>query len=218
MGEVVEQKRRHINLTLLIVIVAIVITLVMSFFYIRNADDEDPIKKVVNDVVSIFTGDDDNKPAESPTSTSSSGGLISGDGSGIGGGSGGGSGGSGSGSGSNCYQEYLAYSLDFSKNTTCNNLQLGICLDKTIRCSAEIQNLDVGASGTFKVRLDYIEQGKNINDTLSTVTQDFTLSAREIELFSDTKSFQSTGENGTANQEINCIFQTLEVPQKTVCS
>jgi len=130
-----------------------------------------------------------------------------------------GAGGSGFSSGSTCSMKQISYSLEnFNKTSICNINQSGICWDKTVICSVEINNLDNEISGTFKIELMFLEKGGNKEtDGFDITSSDFLLSPKQSEIFLHSTNIQSTGEDGLANKEISCFYNTLEIPKKEIC-
>lgn len=212
-----EGAKTKIKLVLSILIISVLIAIAIYISYQWSINGKNPIDSVSEGITSIFNpGDEGETPEEEIP-------IIVGGGGGGGGGSGGGGGGSGGGNGGsgglNCFTQSVAYSLiNINKISICNLEQDGFCVDKTVSCSVEVHNDDSSVTGTFSVELYFVEKGKLKNESVDYELREFTISPNQFQLFEDSTNVQSTGENGTANQEINCIFQTTEVPTKEVCS
>jgi hypothetical protein len=206
-----EGARTKTKLVLSILIVSVLIVIAIYISYQWSINGKNPVEAISEGIDTIFNpGENGNAPEEEIP-------II------IGGGGGGGSeGGSGGGGGSgdlNCFTQSVAYSLiNVNKTSTCNLEQDGFCVDKTVSCSVQVHNDDNGVTGTFSVELYFVEQGKPKNQSIDYELRELTISPNQFQLFEDSTNVQSTGENGTANQEINCIFQTTEVPTKEVCN
>lgn len=209
-------KRLHVRLILIILIVIVVTIISVTIFYFLGGKENNPIRDVVNDAAeSIGIDLINNEPL--PPGTPIFGGSSSGAG-GSGSGSSSSTSSGSSGGGLNCQEEQIAYSLlNINKTTNCNLEQSGICVDRTVSCSIEVHNDDSSVAGTFEIELFYVEQGKNKSQALDYEIKNFVINPLQFELFQDSTNIQSTGENGSANQEINCIFQMVDVPKKQVC-
>ena len=129
-------------------------------------------------------------------------------------GGGGGSGGAGgsSPSGSKCEMRQISYALkNFEKSSTCSSYSGPDCIDKTVDCSVETYNLDGETSGTFVVRFDFFVDGDNL---IESVTDSDVLQPGSFKIFNGV--VRILGEN--AGKNIDCRFNTEQVPQKEVCS
>jgi len=116
---------------------------------------------------------------------------------------------------SSCQERDITYSLlNLSQNSVCNQYEDEICIDKTVFCSVEINNRDE-KDGFFEIELKFVLESESV--PLEIKSSRFFLRAKESVLFEEQANFQSSGENGTANKNINCLFQTTEVPKKEVC-
>jgi len=197
-----------------IIILFVVVLLGGVFFLTINSKTEN--QNIFETIEEFFTKDNNGNNPDSNDDFSDTGKEGS-SGAGASGSSGSGSGGGNSGS-QFCQMEQIKYSLlNINKNSICNVEQNGICEDKTVNCDIEVHNDDNEASGLFKIELYFVESGKNISQAIDIKTGEFTISPFQLKLFQDLINIQSTGENGTANKKINCIFQTVEIPEKEVC-
>lgn len=121
-------------------------------------------------------------------------------------------------SSSNCVVEKISYSLmNSDKITTCNQYQEEICIDKTVECSIEIHNRDSEVSDLFEVELIFLEEGETKEEPIDIKISSFTPQPQDFKIFRESINVQSTGEDGVANKNINCFFNTLKVPTKEVC-
>ncbi|GEM_PF-2911643 len=118
-----------------------------------------------------------------------------------------------------CTMKQISYSIiNLNKTSVCNQNQGSICVNKTVSCSIEINNRDDETSGFFEVKMSFLEKGKDREkDGFGHKTSKFLLGPGEKYLFEGSTSIQSTGEDGLANKEINCFYNTIEVPKKEVC-
>ena len=123
------------------------------------------------------------------------------------------------GSESECIEKQISYSMiNLNKTSICNHYENEICTDKTVECSIEIHNRDNEVGGFFGVELIFIEEEENIENSLGTKTSRFFLGPMTHNTFKDSINIQGTEEDNLANKNINCLFNTLEVPRKMVCS
>jgi len=118
-----------------------------------------------------------------------------------------------------CTEKQISYSMEnLNKTSVCNANQDGICTDKTVSCSVEIHNLDNDVGGIFKLELIFLKEGGNkLTDGFDITPLELSVNPKQSQIFSHSTNIQSTGTNGTANKEINCFYNTLEVPRKEVC-
>jgi hypothetical protein len=141
----------------------------------------------------------------------------------------GGSGGSSSGgggseeqaqSGQTCYTRQLTYTIKNNfKNETCNFYDnQSNCIDKTVFCSAEIENID-SVPGDFTVRLVFVEDRKDKEtEYFGEVIESFNLNPLQTYTMSSQENIQSIGQEGLANKIINCFFNTVGDVQAQICS
>lgn len=145
------------------------------------------------------------------------------------GGGGGGTGGEGvsggatgaadsSGSTSGCATQQISYSAaNFNANSVCNNQdENGFCIDKTVTCSITINNLDGEIGGIFEISFRFFEQGNSGNILFLTSSELF-LEPGEQHTFEGIFNVQSQGEQGDANKDLTCFYNTINIPRKEVC-
>lgn len=119
---------------------------------------------------------------------------------------------------SGCIIKQISYSMiNLNKTSTCNQYQDDICIDKTTECSIEVHNRDNEIAGFFEIELIFIEEGSNKEIPLDSKTSKFFLAPRSYNTFKDSINIQSTEQDGPANKNIICLFNTLEVPKGEVC-
>ena len=144
-----------------------------------------------------------------------------------GGGGGGGTGGEGSavggvagssGSTSGCATQQISYSAaNFNANSVCNNQdENGFCIDKTVTCSITINNLDGEIGGIFEISFKFFEQGNSGNILFLASSESF-LEPGEQHTFEGIFNVQSQGEQGDANKDLTCFYNTINIPRKEVC-
>ena len=130
-----------------------------------------------------------------------------------GGGSGGAGGGSGLGSGGpGCVQVQVSYALkNFAEEEVCNNVQDGVCVDKTISCNVEVHNFDYTLAGNFAIKIDFLEEeSRTIFDSK---VESGVIQPREFEIFEAVAQVPQD----LADKDIGCSFKTQSVPMKEVC-
>jgi len=137
----------------------------------------------------------------------------------AGGGGGGSSGGKGSESSQQtCSYNQISYSLiEPNKTTVCNEYQDNFCINKTITCYVKVNNRDQDVNGNFEIELIFLEKRKMQNDSFNPITSRFYLEALGKHTFGGSATINSTGEDGLANQDINCFYNTIKVPEKKNC-
>lgn len=119
---------------------------------------------------------------------------------------------------SSCSNEQIVYSMiDFNKTSVCNEYSLGNCVDKTVACSVNVENKDSKLMGEFEIELIFVESKKLEEDAFDKKILTFSLGPGQTRKISDATRIQSAGQDGLANKEINCLFNTLKVPKKEVC-
>ncbi|MEK6895222.1 MAG: hypothetical protein AABX48_01760 [Nanoarchaeota archaeon] len=115
---------------------------------------------------------------------------------------------------SSCSLQQISYSLkNFQQNVTCLESQNNLCISKQINCSMEVHNLDYTLSGTFTIRYSeiYEENGNKIEIDSSKSSQN--ISPHTFKIFS---TFFTNNQNAEKNLE--CSFNTTEIPKKEICN
>ncbi len=212
-----EEKVNYLRIILVTLIALILVVIIAVIVYFWVTQDQNPIE-----TISKFVAPDDN-PSDSDDG--SGGGFIPGDdtsatsGGGGGASSDGGGGSSGGDSSLTCTNVPVAYSItDMSDRVECRTYDGSVCTEKTIYCSANINNRG-DSLGYFKVELYYFESGTNrTTDRFDSDIRDFTLEAKGRYYFEGSTTVTSSGEDGLANQRINCFFETVGEPYTQVCS
>jgi len=203
---------------LIISIVAIIIIAIVSVLIKEKDSGNNIIENIIN---KIQDNSEDKNPDNTNTETTSSSSSTSSSTSTSSGGSGGGGGGGSSSSGSSpsCeIFEQITYSIeDINRTSVCNEYSLGNCVDKTTTCSANIKNRDSSTSGLFEIEIVFVESGKPQEDFFDSKTSSFTLSPGQLIEYTDFANIQSTGEDGLANKNINCFYNSISIPQKEAC-
>lgn len=205
---------------LIVLILIIIIAIASTFLFVSDGDSK------IEQALGIDRNPEENHGKETnpnnnqevtEESTNTPG--ISGGGGDSGGGSGGGS--NEGTSSSNCEIKQISYGLiNPWKNVTCNQYQDEICIEKTITCARTVQNRDLELGGIFEIELFFIEYGiyENIlEQAFDSVKKSFNIAPLNSTKMEGTTTIQSTGINGTANKDINCFFNMLQVPYKEIC-
>ena len=119
---------------------------------------------------------------------------------------------------SGCILEQVPFSLkNFYEYSTCNTFQEGICIDRNVICSLEVENFDLELGGNFEI---LFKVSKNIGGTLievesSTVTN--FVGALEVITFEKIFNIQGEGIEGNANQAITCSYDPAEILSREIC-
>jgi len=204
--------REKVIILIIGITLLIIITGILTF---TNKEEGNILKKIAN----LFESNNQEKKTEdkpsgdntgggTPDSSSSSSGTSSG---------GGGSSSSGGNTPPECETKPISYSLlKINKTETCNTNEGEICTNKTILCSLDIQNREDITNGNFKVELKFLGEGQNINEPIKTIVYEVFLEPQAKQHLESSTTVQSTGENGLANQIVNCFYKTLEVPEKCI--
>ncbi len=117
-----------------------------------------------------------------------------------------------------CITKQISYSMiNLNKTSTCNQYKEDICIDKTIECSIEVHNRDNEIAGFFEIELIFTEEGSNRENPFDSKTSRFFLEPGSYNIFKDSIDIQSTEQDGPANKNIICFFNTLKVPRGEVC-
>jgi len=117
-----------------------------------------------------------------------------------------------------CTISQSSYSLEnIQINQVCNAYSGQICIDKTITCSIEINNLDFEIKGNFNLEMFFVEAGKLKSDALEARNSEFIIDPGEFQLYEETLNIQGSGENDPSNKEITCFYNTLETPRREIC-
>ena len=213
----VEEKKGRTKAILLTIIGIILVLIIISLIYIWKAPEENPIKKIINSIIPLSNNADDQ--SDENANPDYEGEISSSDGGSGEGGSGGGSGGGGEDTPGTpgCQKKQIPYSMvNVKESSNCLEEIAGICINKNVFCSIEIHNRDSVNVGEFKVKLSFAVEGEQ--GELESDIREFSLNPIESYLFEKSKNIQSTGENGPANKQINCFYNTLENPSAEVCN
>ena len=208
-------KKGSIKIFLVVTIIIVVMTIMVVLLFIWQQTGENPIKEVINQIQYIINAVGDNHGDSDSLSSSSSSTSSSSSSSSTGGGGGSSSSSSGD---SECVREIIAYSLVNIKATpTCNFLQGSICTDKTVVCTTDVHNLDLISQGHFKIVAIFVEDGKISDQGFDSQSVELTIAPQDYTEFKRSTRITSEGEDGLANKQINCFFNTLENPYKEFC-
>ena len=111
-----------------------------------------------------------------------------------------------------CIVNKISYSLgNFQEIQICNTYENENCINKEIICSADINNLDSEITGDFTLKFKFMQ--KETQTLLAEITQTQTIEKNSENTFSASKVF----DRETANSEISCSFQILQVPSREIC-
>ncbi len=203
--------RGYIKLFLIIVFVFFISGILVYFIVYNSNEDLEGFDNLERFASGEKSGEDavENELADLPSET------VVGGGAGGGGGSGGGDGGAGaSGGASGCTERQIAYALkNFVESADCNEFQGSVCVKKIMNCSLEVYNLDDNTNGIFGIRFSFLEEG-SVFDYLS---KEFNVGAGEHKIFEGVLGVESAGEDGRANKNLYCSFNTEKVPKEQVC-
>src|SRR3989344_7675059 len=130
-----------------------------------------------------------------------------------------------------CESKDLIYSItDFKKDyeicnqkgDVCHDRIIGICsnreyycMDKTISCSLNLNNLD-NEVGVWSVNFNFYEIGNN-NNVAGVKTNSNSLYPQTSQNFSQSVRITSEGIAGNANKEYTCTYDVASIPTKQVC-
>jgi len=205
------------------VLLVIIIATIIYFWTTRGQTPVETIKQAVRDVGTLITGEEYDEGEQREIEYLE---RVTGSSSGGGGGgsssssSGGGSSSSGSSSGgTSCTNQLIPYGLlNLEKKSECNVWDEGICVDKTANCSIQLHNYDQSSVGYFTMKASFIPKGGNESTDIFDVAQDsFEVAPNSFETFFAQTHITSTGINGLANKDIDCLTNTVGNPYKIVC-
>lgn len=89
------------------------------------------------------------------------------------------------------------------------------CVDKSISCSLDLNNLDSEESGTWGIRYNFIERGTS--NVIKSQDLNYGLYPQTTKLVPGATRIQSSGKDGDANKNIGCSYNVASVPTKQVC-
>jgi len=206
------QKKGDAKFIYLIIILVIIAALAVIFGPTLTSPEEkqkNTWEKIEDESGGYDNIPDDSDPRQSSETTSSGSSSPS---------ESGGEGASGEESQQTCTTRLLRYSIITEQTETCNEYDEKYCINKTAQCSATIKNDDTGY-GEFEIELIFVEEGKSkLTDGFNKQTGRYLLAGQEQIIMSDTAQINSIGEDGLANQRINCFFNTLNDMVQEVCS
>ena len=214
-------KRKSIRQKVLSVILLVVILILVSLAYVWITTDQNPIKIIQTVAQGIQLINNKNNPdigASDPSSSKGGSGDGASSGSNSGGGGDSGESGSSSSGEAECITQQISYSLEnINKLQTCNEYDEEICINKTVKCSIEIHNRDEEIQGDFEIGLIFVEKGKEKQDAFDSQIQIFNIAPQTNQKFIGLTNLQSTGQDGIANQNIDCLYNTISIPEKEIC-
>ncbi|MFH1451572.1 MAG: hypothetical protein ABIF88_00155 [archaeon] len=116
----------------------------------------------------------------------------------------------------NCFLQKITYSIGNRNITeTCNEYFQEECIDKTVKCTVEIRNLDYEIGGIFKVILSFFEKDKTKEDTSYNESFEEEISPRQTITIQSSKQIT---EPEIVKKEITCFYETTETPEKEICN
>jgi len=118
-----------------------------------------------------------------------------------------------------CTTRLLRYSIiTTEQGETCNQYNGEYCINKTAYCSAIVKN-DDSDYGEYEIELIFVPEKKGKEtDGFNRQTSRYLLAPQEQITMSGTAEINSLGEEGLANQRINCFFNTLNDMVQEICS
>lgn len=192
------------------IVILLIIVLISLFSLIEK--DNNFLETIQKKFSNQETSNEKNSENTNPSTTA---GTSTSSGRSSGGSSGGGSSSGSSSSNPECVLKQINYALiNPDKNLICNLEQEEICLNKTIECTITIENRDSSTTGIFGIQILFVEDGKSREEYFDSHFTEFSLGPSQENTITAVSNIQSSGKEGLANQEINCFYNTLEVPQK----
>jgi hypothetical protein len=211
-----ESKRGSVKVFLLAVIIFVATIIIISLVFFIVSPENNPVRKIAENL-KLISPNDKNSGEEDIFYNGDE--LPFGGGSGGGGGGGGGSSETGGNSESNCNIIPILYAIsNINRIYNCNEYDGEICLDKMVTCSAEIRNNNNALGGNFELKLYFVEDGKDQSQALKSTSFSYNLGPSEYASMQDYARITSVGIDGAANKDINCLFNTLNVPEEEVCT
>jgi len=201
------------NWFVVVIFVVIIVLLTEGYFLFFN-ENEEGFAGIMRDIVNKLTNDKPDSASQQIYSDRGSGGGSSSPG------------GDSAGAGVNqptqeqtltsgCTLQQIAYTIgNLAKNQTCNSYQNEKCIDKIVKCTASVINLDYGTSGIFEVKFLFFEQEKTMDDAFDSTFSSQILQPREEKVFNG--QIQVTNQE-LAEKDIACYYQTIKIPEKEVC-
>jgi hypothetical protein len=101
--------------------------------------------------------------------------------------------------------------LDFSQEEICNEIQDEICVNKTLDCGVNVQNLDQVTGGDFVLNMYFKDLPTGM--VLDSVTQSNYVGAMEVVAFAVSRDFQLPESGGN----LGCAFFVESAPSYKVC-
>lgn len=89
------------------------------------------------------------------------------------------------------------------------------CVDRSISCSLNLNNLDTEESGTWRILFSFYEVGTG--NTIKTREVSKFLYPQTSKTIVGSSRIQSEGLNGDANKELTCSYNVKSIPTKQVC-
>lgn len=207
-------KRRTV--TILFLTMIIILIGLMALFFIQKSDDVNPEKELLGENLASNSPEENNNlenlDLDNPDisiSTPEVGGA---------GGGGGGAGGETPSFEPTCEEtEEITYAMiNMNRTSTCIESLGEVCIDKIVNCKIEVYNREEVVAGTFEMELLFVEEGKSQQDFFDSKVSSFYIEPDSFQIFEGETRISSLGEDGLANQRINCFFNTLNVPLECI--
>ncbi|MEM3113479.1 MAG: hypothetical protein QXI33_03610 [Candidatus Pacearchaeota archaeon] len=110
----------------------------------------------------------------------------------------------------------ISYSLEsLMVSQVCQTWSNEVCTEKYINCSLDVYNFDKEISGLFEVQFSISDEDRE--NTPISLTKSDIIGTNAFKRFVVETTLTSTEQNGIANKNLICSFQTLKVPKKNIC-
>jgi len=204
------------NKKVIITVLIFAILIVLSMIIIQIKDIKDKIVEKTKKTISYITnlGSEDSEETKENNEENENMGA---------GGGGGGAGDGGGSKGSEYFDstinpicaEQISYSItNFKRTELCTEYNQEICIKKTVTCSVEIRNREEDIEGFVGIRTSFVKIGGNISNPIKQEDIRFFLGPQQSKNIESTALIESTGIDGNANKIINCLYNTIEIPNK----
>lgn len=118
-----------------------------------------------------------------------------------------------------CRIEQTSYSIeDIISSFDCLEENNSICTKKELNCSVEVNNLDGETSGTYDINFIFYEKGTLSNNSITNIIQSVYVTKGSKKRTQVSTILESFGEEGNANKDLLCTYETLSVPTKEICT
>ncbi|RMD65859.1 hypothetical protein D6817_05345, partial [Candidatus Pacearchaeota archaeon] len=115
-------------------------------------------------------------------------------------------------------EQQISYSIENTSSVNnCLAQEGDVCTQRQVVCTAYVHNFDSSVSGVFGLKINFFAVDQGPQNIIASAERSANVPAGALTMFQSTQTFESTGQDGLANKEISCVYQTTHVPTRNIC-